>query len=473
MSDILAARSMKHASFPELDEILDSATVDEYPMRKTFDEAANDTFLILHSSGTTGLPKPLRITHGQIAANYYISQLPEECDCGGPDFRRISIVRECAGRLMVPFVPFHVISAVVGLYLSVFGQTTLVFGPADRLMTATDLLDAIEYGNCSRTFCSPALLEKFAASKADVLRLARLSAITYGGGMYLMPRLVRPLTNSIVFFTAVLSPQPAKILSSSLPKTKFVQFFGSTETGMWCLYHLGPQDMDYLSIDACHLGVQWRPVAGTGEAATQSNGDSESRSDPMALHEAVIVRSDDPVLASRQAVFHVFPDLTEYSTGDLFAPHPIRAHTWKFAGRADDLIVFSRGIKFRPAGIEAKIQQGHDRIREVLMWGDRHQQAILLVELNEAGLKDMESEQGRVATKLRLDMLIDEANLEAPVVAQIAKTHVVFATKEKPLPRTSKGSVKRKEAANIYEAEIEEVYRLHGVHMSPMMSRVQ
>ena len=230
--------------------------------------------------------------------------------------------------------------------------------------------------------------------------------------------------------------------------------------------------MDYLSIDACHMGIEWRPVAGESEVTAQPQNDPKTASAPALLHEPVFVRSKESAAVSRQAIFQTFPNLTEYATGDLFAPHPSRPHTWKFAGRTDDLIAFAHGVKFHPAGIEAKLQQGHDRIREVLMLGDRHQQAILLVELTEAGLRDMEDDQGQKAVKSKLNDLIDQVNLDAPVIARIAKTHVIFVTREKPLPRTSKGSVRRKDAASVYQDEIEEVYRLHGDKMKPMMSRV-
>jgi len=432
---------MQHAIFPELDKLLRSSPVEKYPMQKTFDEAAKDIFLILHSSGTTGLPKPLRISHAQIAANDYITHLPEECDCGEPGFRRYSAVNECAGRLIVPFAPFHVISVVVLMCLTVFGKTTYVFGPPDKSMTPTDMLDAIEYGKGDTTFCSPALLEKYASSEEDMSRLGKLSTITYGGG--------------------VLSPRAAKVITSHLTEIKFVQFFGATESGLWLLYRLGPEDMDYLSIDACHMGIEWRAVAGESAATAQLDNDSKAQTPSASLYEAVMIRSKDPAEASRQPIFQTFPNLVEYATGDLFAPHPTRPHTWKFAGRTDDLILFGHGIKFHPAGIEAKIQQGLSRVQEVLMWGDRHEQAVLLIELTDAGLHDMESQAGDMKVRAELEALIDQINLEAPVIAQLAKTHVIFTTKEKPLPRTSKGSVRRREAAKVYQNEIEKVYRVY------------
>ncbi|OQV06585.1 hypothetical protein CLAIMM_11132 [Cladophialophora immunda] len=454
VSDILAARSMNHAVCPELDELLDPSPADKYPMPKTFDQAARDTFLILHSSGTTGLPKPIRITHAQMAANDQITQLPEECQCGGPGFRRLNPINVTAGRLIVPFAPFHVISVIILMCFTVFGKTVYVFGPSDRSMNASDLLDAVEYGNGDCIFCAPALLEKYASSEQDLARLSPLSSITYGGG--------------------VLSPRAATILTTRLKNTTFTQFFGATESGWWALYQVGTEDMEYVSVDACHMGIEWRPVA--ADSDNQPPIDSDSKLQPAAntLYEPVIVRFEDPTAASRQTIFQTFPDLNEYATGDLFAPHPRRPNTWKFAGRVDDLILFGHGIKFHPAGIEARIQHSHDRIQEVLLWGDRHQQAITLIELTDEGLRDMER-GGQDAARLRseIDLLIDKVNVEAPLIAKLAKTHVIYVTREKPLPRTSKGSLRRKGAARVYQAEIDQVYRDHGDQMmGSMMSRV-
>lgn len=56
VGDILAARPMKHVVIPELDVLLDKEKAAHYPYEKTFDEAKNDPYVILHTSGTTGMP---------------------------------------------------------------------------------------------------------------------------------------------------------------------------------------------------------------------------------------------------------------------------------------------------------------------------------------------------------------------------------------------------------------------------------
>lgn len=56
VGDILADRPMKHVVIPSLEELLNMDEVPHYPYDKTFDEAKNDPFVVLHTSGTTGMP---------------------------------------------------------------------------------------------------------------------------------------------------------------------------------------------------------------------------------------------------------------------------------------------------------------------------------------------------------------------------------------------------------------------------------
>ena len=50
---------------------------------------------------------------------------------------------------------------------------------------------------------------------------------------------------------------------------------------------------------------------------------------------------------------------------------------------------------------------------------------------------------------------IDEANKTAPAFSRIFKEMILVTSKDKPLPRTGKGTVMRKMALKIYEGEIE------------------
>lgn len=67
VEQILEKRSMDVvANLPELQELL----VDEaapYPYTKTFTEARQDPFVVLHTSGSTGLPKPIDMPNGSVS----------------------------------------------------------------------------------------------------------------------------------------------------------------------------------------------------------------------------------------------------------------------------------------------------------------------------------------------------------------------------------------------------------------------
>lgn len=54
VDDILAARQMRHVVIPDLEDLLDPTKAPHYPYEKTFEEAKNDPYVVLHTSGTTG-----------------------------------------------------------------------------------------------------------------------------------------------------------------------------------------------------------------------------------------------------------------------------------------------------------------------------------------------------------------------------------------------------------------------------------
>ncbi|RYP65180.1 hypothetical protein DL770_009058 [Monosporascus sp. CRB-9-2] len=51
---------------PSFSDMINS-TPDHFPYEKDFEESRNDPVLVLHSSGSTGLPKPITMTHGSLA----------------------------------------------------------------------------------------------------------------------------------------------------------------------------------------------------------------------------------------------------------------------------------------------------------------------------------------------------------------------------------------------------------------------
>ena len=64
---ILDKFSMQHVVISTFDEWLAQESIPHYPYEKSFEEAANDPFIVIHTSGSTGLPKPITLRHGGLA----------------------------------------------------------------------------------------------------------------------------------------------------------------------------------------------------------------------------------------------------------------------------------------------------------------------------------------------------------------------------------------------------------------------
>jgi long-subunit acyl-CoA synthetase (AMP-forming) len=96
----------------------------------------------------------------------------------------------------------------------------------------------------------------------------------------------------------------------------------------------------------------------------------------------MVFKRKHPTLPCQQPVFYSFPHLNEYSTGDLYEPHPKKPDFWKYHGRGDDIIVFTNGEKLNPITIQDAIQ-AHPSIKGALVVGQEKFQPALILEPHE------------------------------------------------------------------------------------------
>jgi acyl-CoA synthetase (AMP-forming)/AMP-acid ligase II len=76
VDEFLKVRSMQVLSLPKLDELLDAASMPPFTYTKTFAEVSQEPFCMLHTSGTTGTPKPISWTHALIGTMDAVRLLP-------------------------------------------------------------------------------------------------------------------------------------------------------------------------------------------------------------------------------------------------------------------------------------------------------------------------------------------------------------------------------------------------------------
>ena len=101
---------------PSLDELLNQEHP-KFSYGKDFEQARTEHFVVLHTSGTTGIPKPLIWTHGSCSAVWEMTQLQ------APDGYEIAERYLVGKKLFVTLPPFHVSHHETSF---VFGQTFLL-----------------------------------------------------------------------------------------------------------------------------------------------------------------------------------------------------------------------------------------------------------------------------------------------------------------------------------------------------------
>ncbi|KAM5505989.1 putative NRPS-like protein biosynthetic cluster [Microsporum canis] len=391
--------SLKTFQVPDL-EYLQSDPGDTL-YKDRFLHKEHKTASILHSSGTTGLPKPVYIKAGALAVITSIKEMP------APEGRRYMHDELFTPKLMVSMMPFFHIMGIISLARAIYHQGPLVLLPAGQPVTAELMMLAINETKPSTAAFAPSVLEDISNTPNGLEILSTLEYTFYGG--------------------APLSRQCGDIVSKV---TNLQAGIGSTEMRHVPSYiPLLPEDWEYF---------EWSNECGIA-METAMDG----------LFELVMKQTFN---RENQMVFYNYPGLSEWRTKDLFEKHPTKPGMWRYAGRADSMVTLSNGEKLNPLSFE-KSMESHPGVRSALIIGSERFQAGLIIE--------PQPKQLTVGPREFIDHVwpwIENANAQCPTHAKVWKSMVVLATPEKPFIFTSKGSIMRQATYQLYQAEIDQLY---------------
>ncbi|MCO5549807.1 hypothetical protein L7F22_003281 [Adiantum nelumboides] len=281
----------------------------------TYEEESEDFCTILHSSGSTNLPKPLPMSHKAWCKNMFGVTM------GGAQV-----------------YPFNHFSGIQGFFLTFINLRKAFFMSSRLSYTSPNLVGFL--GNsieekATQVFCVP-------------LTLKLLSEV---------PRGLKLLTKfDSVWFSGSVCPKP---LGDQLVEAgvNLITFYGATETG-FCMFSFREfktdKAWDYL-----------RPRGHFGDFARWEKDDDDN------VFELIIEKGWPPLSAVNR------PD-GAYATSDLFEKHPTIPNAFRFLSRKDDSLLHVNGKKTNPLTIETDLRFS-PLIKDALVFGAGKMQTGCLI----------------------------------------------------------------------------------------------
>lgn len=408
----LQERDMQAVQVSPLEEWFPETDVPHFPYTKTFDQAEWDPLVVLHTSGSTGLPKPIIVRQGMMAVSDGYQNLPE---WNGSRIATLEWARN-SKRIFCPMPLFHMAGVICTVCTAFYWGTPVALSIGNRPATADLMVECLENMEVESAMLAPALIEDMSQTEEGVRALGRMKEVCFGGG-----NLARESGNRLV--------KQGVRLNNLIGATEWAPFpsYTTSDPYLWQYFHHNPDV----------FGCEFRKQAGEED-----------------VYELVVVRQEkNKNHPGLQGIFYTFPELQEWSTKDLYRPHPTMPDYWIYHGRADNIIVFSNGEKLNPITIE-EIVGDHPALKGAMVVGSQRFQAGLIVEPHTYP----ETEEAKQALLESVWPLVEQANEETVQHGRISRDLLVLSNPAKPFLRAGKGTVQRALTVKMYEEDINKMY---------------
>ncbi|QRV95000.1 AMP binding enzyme [Ceratobasidium sp. AG-Ba] len=391
--------------YPELGK---SGAQDFVPFPDVEPAKSDSIVTILHSSGSTGLPRPIPLHQEGVLCNEV--QQPSIWEYGEPGQR--------AAFMALP--SFHVMGYTFQYVGPLFaGYVPVLFAPSSppTFPTAELTLQTLVRSGCMSLLTVPAFLETWARGEEAIKQLAKLKRVTFGGGS--LARWVED-----------------KLISHGVP---VYSSYGSTEAGAVTAINpsnRSPSDSSFI------------------EFSDQTDPRFVEQHDAEGSCALIFVECDGhkPFLYNCE-----IDGKRAYNTKDLVVPHPTNKGLWKFIGRLDDQIILLIGEKVNPGPMEDEIAKS-PVVQNATIFGRERNQTGVLIELTPDAQSRILDAAGRAELVEEIWPYIEKANATSPTHARLDKWAIVFTHPDRPLPHTPKGTVPRSAAIKLYQVDIEAMY---------------
>ena len=263
-------------------------------------------YIMLHSSGSTGLPKPIDYTNARLLVTCLTSP----------------------SLIAFQSLPFSHAHGLVTYSQAIWTRKTIYLFNSNVPHTNRTLTEAIMVAKPEIVWTVPYVLKLLAESEEGIQALQACKVVSSSGSRC-PDSLGDMLTERGVFLGCLFGSTEASLLFTSLTRPR--------DDTAWNYLRPPPHVLPYLLM---------KPV---------SPGNEICECVVLDGHRAKsISNSDDPP--------------NSFYTSDLFIAHPSIPNAWKFIGRADDRVTLLNGEKVLPLPMEGRIVQ-NPLVREAVVFG--------------------------------------------------------------------------------------------------------
>lgn len=401
-------------------------------MLETKEVPASDTAILFYTSGTTGMPKGVPLSHTNIR-----SQL--DSAFGEIDFLKPS------DRILLPLPLFHVYPLNTGL-LGPLKMGLPIILP--QSLTGPELIRAINEGGATVLVAVPrimrslysALEKKIHANKLVGAIFESMLAISQVADKYFGVRIGKPLFSpirkqfgpSLKLFTSGGAPlEPEMAWKFRALGWDIAVGYGLTETAPLLTMRMpGNRDIESAGKPIPGVEVKIIPLEQKEEEA-QAEKENKDQGEVVARGPNIF----EGYLNLPDKTKEAFTKDGWFRTGDLGYLKNGNLH---IVGRASSTMVMEGGKKFQPDDVEDKLAR-QTGIKEIgLLKKDHKLVALVVPNLKDTGDKDI---RDAISTSLK-----------SAASSMASYLHITdFAITRQPLPRTNLGKLKRHELEEKYD----------------------
>ncbi|EHA50195.1 hypothetical protein MGG_03422 [Pyricularia oryzae 70-15] len=417
--------------FPSMEWVLDADEAPAYPYTKTYEESKHEEVVVIHTSGTTGPPKPIYMSNGFWAAA-----------CASPRLAKRHWPRgmssdELYGRSLILACPMRWNS---GLILTnsfgVFADTCCIIPPADTVgLPPATFAKLAEMNLVEGLVATPFTVVELFNDAGTKDTLLNLEFITYLGA-----RLDKAVGDALV------------------QHTRLSSVIGATETGGRFSFH--PRDKRF-----------WNTFEFIPEAHVRLVPIEQCELPTTATQDAAVCRMfiDRPAGEIRDDMCafwntRMYAGVDSIDTKELWRPVDCDGVVrWEFFARADDSVKLFGGVSFSAEEFESPIGR-HAGVRHVFVGGAGRPAPFVLLEMSADAVAGRD--RGELASEV-WETAIQPLNRQVVKEIQIPRETVMVLPEGRSFPLNWKHLVLRTKAEEENAVELEGLYqRLEAVQGS-------